>query len=117
MSSKLRDAIESLLDLLYDNGINEETVLIAHENQCLRESLHTDKTLDVLRKAKAVLAEPLRNCEVGTAEEQIERYRNFCKTYSSCRRCPCQKNNDITTAKCFANWSQMPYKGEVEKIK
>lgn len=73
MSSKLREAVESLLDLLDDFAVTEEIVSIAHENQCHRELLHTDKTLAVLQKAKAALAEPVKNCEVGTAEEQVER--------------------------------------------
>lgn len=68
MSIKLREAVESLLDLLDDEAITEEVLLIASENQCHRESLHIDKKLDVLRKAKAVLAEPLRNCDLYDTE-------------------------------------------------
>ena len=36
---------------------------------------------EALRKAKAALAEPPRNCEVGTAEEQAERFKNFCRNH------------------------------------
>lgn len=70
-NSKLREAVESLLDLLDDFAITEEIVLIAHEKQLYRETLHTDKTLEVLRKAKAALAAPLRNCDVFLAESEI----------------------------------------------
>lgn len=69
MSIKLREAVESLLDLLDDFAVTEEIVSIAHENQCHKELLHTDKTLAVLQKAKAALAEPIRNCGLYDSEE------------------------------------------------
>lgn len=71
-NSKLREAVESLLDLLDDFAITEEIVLIAHEKQLYRETLHTDKTLAVLRRAKAALAEPLRNCDVFESESEMQ---------------------------------------------
>lgn len=51
------------------------------------------------------LSSPPRNCDVGTAEEQIKRHkewcdRNICMFTYSCRV-------------CYAKWAQMPY--EVEK--
>ena len=35
------------------------------------------------------LAIPLRQCDVGTAEEQIERFREFCQA-EKCGRCRCR---------------------------
>jgi DNA invertase Pin-like site-specific DNA recombinase len=70
MSSKLREAVESLLDLLDDEAITEEILLIARENRCHRESLHIDKKLEVLRKAKAALAAPPRNCDLYKSEPE-----------------------------------------------
>lgn len=74
---------------------------------------------DTLLKIKAALAEPVRNCEVGTPEEQSERFILFCRRNSfrgvcndSCkfanvnRRLGWQK---IGQARCFPFWSQMPY--------
>jgi hypothetical protein len=71
---------------------------------------------------KGALAEPLRNCDVGTAEEQGERFILFCRRNSfrgvcndSCkfanvnRRLVWQK---IGQARCFPFWSQMPYEKE-----
>lgn len=55
----------------------------------------------------------LRNYAVGTAEEQYERWQKFCDTQARCEKCPCNKEGDIS-AKCFARWSQMPYK-EISK--
>jgi hypothetical protein len=69
--------------------------------------------------AKAALAEPLRNCDIGTAEEQGERFIRFCCRNSfrgvcndSCkfvnvnRRLGWQK---IGQARCFPFWAQVPY--------
>lgn len=55
------------------------------------------------------LADPPRNCDVGTAEEQMKRWREFCATHPGCDECPCHKKTRIITL-CFAHWAQMPYK-------
>ena len=59
-----------------------------------------EEMANALDKAKAALAEPIRNCDVGTAEEQVERHVKWC-------------NNDrcvfTCCSVCFAEWSQMPY--------
>ena len=58
---------------------------------------------------------PLRNCDVGTAEEQIKRWEEFCASKhakwkigspiaNSCD-CPCYSN----IACNWFVWSQMPY--------
>ena len=44
---------------------------------------------------------PLRNCDVGTAEEQAKRHRDWCNS----NVCKCASSCKI----CFAKWSQMPY--------
>ena len=63
-----------------------------------------------LDKAKAALAAPARNCDVGTAEEQFERWHAFCDSYDKdCTGCPCD-GPVLSMAYCFSNWAQMPYK-------
>ena len=46
------------------------------------------------------LSAPPRNCDVGTAKEQIERHEKWCNSdrcvYRNC-------------GECFAEWSKMPY--------
>lgn len=69
---------------------------------------------DAITKADAALAEPVRNCDVGTADEQSSRYNKFCFAHRSCERgcgdCPLAKD-----PYCEFAWSQMPYtEGEVE---
>ena len=55
----------------------------------------------------------LRNCDVGTAEEQAERFYLFCKTHQSgiqgmCSPlCQCKECSDM--CHCLTKWSQMTY--------
>ena len=64
--------------------------------------------------ANTVLSAPPRNCDVGTAEEQSERYEKFCYAHRSrekgCGDCPLC---DIPC--CEFAWLQMPYEEGGEK--
>lgn len=66
-----------------------------------------------IRKAheavNAALAAPPRNCDVGTSEEQNERFLEFCTSMDCKRSCPLFKADS-----CELAWAQMPY-DEVEK--
>lgn len=84
-----------------------------------------------VRKAKAALAEPVKNCEVGTVAEQAERFDAFCQSNMQfykdmfghddegrldgwdCREdCPVGRMIDNGTAvpdRCQLAWAQMPY--------
>ena len=52
---------------------------------------------DIFAMATTALAAPPRNCDVGTAEEQEERYAMFIKEH-------------WTLGKTALQWAQMPYK-------
>ena len=87
MSSKLREALSDACYAMFNflktqNGGYEEMAI-------------------ALDKAKSALAEPIRNCDVGTAEEQAKRHRDWCNS----NVCKCASSCKI----CFAKWSQMPY--------
>lgn len=67
----------------------------------------------IARKANAALAEPPRNCDVGTAREQEKRHKE-----EVCPKSACPKYEGFVCNACkgcFAIWSQMPYKKEGEK--
>jgi hypothetical protein len=68
---------------------------------------------DTLLKIKSALAEPLRNCDVGSLDEQITRFNAFCDSYM-CRSltngCPL-----VDSRNCRLAWAQMPYKKEGER--
>lgn len=58
----------------------------------------------------------MRNCDVGTHEEQYERFHTFCVEHSSrindtCNRnCPCI--DCFNQLQCICKWAQMPYETE-----
>ena len=66
--------------------------------------------------AAEALSAPARQCDVGTAEEQAQRFHDFCVGNSSgingmCKpTCPCIVCYD--RCQCLAKWAQMPYAGE-----
>lgn len=102
MDSKVREALEELL----------ANIEMRSSTFGLNIMVDTKTFLD----AKAALAEPLRNCDVGTAEEQYQRWDKYCNSSGAkCDKCGlnCNIHFDLT-AKCFACWSQMPYKKEGE---
>ena len=72
---------------------------------------------EALLMAKAALAAPPRNCDVGTEGEQVKRFTIFCKSQrlhspghaDFCNpKCPCRDGGDINL--CALTWAQMPYK-------
>lgn len=56
------------------------------------------------------LAEPLLNCEVGTAEEQNLRHGEWCRKHGidGAMEVACA-SSDMHCHLCFARWEQMPY--------
>ena len=74
--------------------------------------LNTHKLAESLKK-------DLRNCDVGTAEEQEKRFNSFCKTHLSGIRsicsaqCPCVGCRSMFH--CLTKWLQMPYEKGDEK--
>lgn len=78
-------------------GFNSEGELVV---------LNTHKIAEKLKKS-------LRNCDVGTAEEQEARFNKFCFSYYNinnldreCNACPL---NDNVKTTCEFAWMQMPY--------
>lgn len=53
-----------------------------------------------LDKAKAALADLPRNCDIGTALEQVYRHSRRCAIVDHC---------EVNCRVCFAKWAQMPY--------
>ena len=95
MSSKQREALSDACYAMFNflktqNGGYEEMAI-------------------ALDKAKAALAEPLRNCDVGTAEEQDARVRAFCKRHKVGLRCVDCPVNGVLPKNCALIWAQMPY--------
>ena len=83
-AAKLREVAE-FVARIDDNGYT------SHDVQC------------AIDKARAALAAPSRNCDVGTAEEQMKRqYDTMCNTTKAC------PDSDWSCRECFAKWAQQP---------
>lgn len=67
-----------------------------------------DAALDEFNKCEVDSSDSLKlNCNVGTAEEQIERHhKTYCREYNSTPSCLAHNGS---CALCFARWSQTPY--------
>lgn len=55
------------------------------------------------------LSAPPRNCDVGTAKEQDERFRDFCPMFVGGGTCTGCELRDCGCAECGFAWAQMPY--------
>ena len=64
---------------------------------------------EALRKAKAALAAPARNCDVGTAKNQTRRFSEFCGNYDQCMTDDCKCPLLEKQGTCEFEWAQMPY--------
>jgi hypothetical protein len=61
---------------------------------------------------EAEIGKPLRNCDVGTAEEQYDRHDRYCGMNHKCFKCVDVDNALMGCMTCFAMWLHMPYKEE-----
>lgn len=111
-SAAMRDALKELMEFtcnscerrLCEDDVEEE------------DGQRSYVPCSAILKARAALAAPPRNCDVGTAEEQTRRLRANCEKYKpSCKGC--KFLTDIQHENCWLKWAQMPFaqpKGEVK---
>lgn len=113
MSSKQREALSDACYAMFN-------FLKTHYGSCYEEMANA------LDKAKAALSEPLKNCEVGTAEEQYARFKKWCEgefykrpmnplTGEPCKSCPCYSVSANGVDGCnYLRWAQIQYEKEGE---
>ena len=71
---------------------------------------YTVNNLELRRMVDAALTEPPRNCDVGTAEEQTERFESFCDKNGRIDGVPrCEVCPLLNALDCSLVWAQMPY--------
>ena len=75
-----------------------------------------DRLVEITTKAKAALAAPPRNCDVGTLTEQQQRFNDFCENMqrtdkACCGGCPIVhlRLKGVIDNSCELAWAQMPY--------
>lgn len=59
-------------------------------------------------KAAEELKKSLRNCDVGTTDDQFAMFHRFCDKYENCKECPVWRGGGLIS-KCYSRWSQMLY--------
>ena len=74
------------------------------------ESLRERRAIEISSKIRAALNAKPRNCDVGTAEEQAERFAKHCDNFARCTGCPCC--GKVSYGRCEFAWTQMPYEEE-----
>lgn len=89
--------------------------------ECMKKVVHAawfidadfcdaDEAKDAIRQMESALALPRRNCDVGTAEEQAKRFKQYCDSKVCKRRfCHCYGYEHLFHHKCFPIWLRMPY--------
>lgn len=69
----------------------------------------------VANKCRAALAEPPRNCDIGTASDMAQRFKQFCHEHCSLDKCCDECPLKLRRAPCEFEWARMPYtEGGVE---
>lgn len=105
----MREALEQIAKLM-------DRILVRTE---LDDEIHRI-ALEAQNMADGVLSLSPRNCDVGTAEEQAQRFNDYCKKQGdgcsigkSKGACPMFKGYQVD---CAIVWAQMPYEegGEAE---
>ena len=84
----------------------KELVLELASSKHVKGNEAFDLLADIQAVIMAILNAPLRNCDVGDWEEQIERHKLYCRErVPVCRYVP----GSLTCRMCFAEWAQTPY--------
>ena len=97
-TAKLREALETLVDIV--DAWKDHLPPVIRDGELSK----------AIKKAEAALAAPPRNCDVGTAEEQKERFEEFCDDEKGDRQ-HCRNCRLCNALDCELAWAQMPYKG------
>ena len=109
---ELKDAAAELIKFccsVCDNRLCEEDV-VEEDGQYIAVPCSP-----ILRMQNALHANPDRQCDVGTAEEQAERFHLQCFEYHTGRCSPhCGTLPAKTRQECALKWAQMPYGADKE---
>ena len=97
-TAELREACEKMLSLLMLRGDGKA--------YC---TLSWDEFNDCQKMLRAALAKPSRNCDVGTVEEQMYRFRSHCDRQGDCVECSIRQETIGRALFCGIVWSQKPY--------
>ena len=96
-AAKMREACDNIAEYAKAAACHtEDAHLLGYLNQ-------------IERWAEAALSAQPRNCDVGTAEEQAERFAEYCDS-EACKRNRCKSRaKALYIERCAIAWAQMPY--------
>ena len=97
-AAKMREALEAVVKVGYPHNFQKESPHI-------RGYCHEITT--AIKKCFDALSSPPRNCDVGTAEEQLKMFNKFCFPIK-CKECKLYTDEDLHD--CIFRWHQRPYK-------
>ncbi len=87
-------------------------------DSCCKETIFSP----YVKSARAALAAPARNCDVGTLTEQQQRFHDYCEKMqhtdkACCGGCPIVhlRMQGVIGNSCELAWAQMPYRKEGAK--
>ena len=104
---KMREAVVAISEAIKELRERNPKVV-----DCVRETIK-----DIENWTNYALAVRRRNCDVGTAEEQVARHHAYCyrmmeQNNHCCGPCPCYKFVNGEVQSCTLLWAQMPYEAE-----
>ena len=95
-----------------NNKLREALMQIYDRVNSLDENCGVDP-VEIRDMARAALAEPMKNCEVGTAEEQEVRFDGFCMAHKEIKEPGLKVCSDncpfVKKGSCDLHWAQLPY--------
>ena len=110
-AAKMRKALEKMTDWMEKHTAMFSVQVSPRKDDPIEVERERDEAISL---ARAALAAPARNCDVGTAEDKVERFGEYCISHKAtlplpdrCRRC--RIRGEIHVHKCIFEWGQMPY--------
>ena len=113
----LCDTIEYLRECLnkpVGNAAAARKALIEIDRVVFDKRRHTKEEVEAHRLATEALTVPPRQCDVGTAEEQSERFMDFCRPGNrppNCEKCKIYPKR-MNKFWCQLEWAQTPYEAK-----
>lgn len=104
---------------------NHDVIMEYDYMKCPQVIKFTKDTCDRMNEEVEKI-KPLRNCDVGSVEEQYARFKKWCEgefykrpmnplTGEPCKSCPCYSVSANGVDGCnYLRWAQMPYEKEGE---
>lgn len=84
-------------------------IIVRYDHVLHPHTLNLAKEVCDRMNKEAENGRPLRNCDVGTEEEQSERFDAQCRKHMGCLTCPFRSKDGGVHNLCEFEWAQMPY--------